>query len=83
MYDGTGQRTRDAFDCLDARHNKFAEVVDVRRPGAHDHVVRTGYIFGRVDAFDLAHFLSHLRGLSYFCLDEDVGLYISQRELPS
>ena len=73
---GAGERAGDPFDRLDLGDYEFPKIIDVRRAGTHDDVIRTGYILGRVDAFDVADFLSNLSGLADLGLDEDVSLYV-------
>ena len=70
--DGARQCARDPFDALDASNDELAEIVDVLRLGAHDHVVRPGHVFRREHAFDLRRRLCNRCGLADFGLDQDV-----------
>src|SRR5947207_3495826 len=70
--DGARECARDPFDALDASNDKLAEIVDVLRLGAHDDVIRPGYVFRGKNAFDLCGRLSDGCCLADFGLDQDV-----------
>src|SRR3954471_15612661 len=74
VYDGAGQRAGDALDALDLRHDQLAELVDVLRLGAHDHVVRARDVLGLRDTADVGDGLRDGGRLPDLGLDEDVGL---------
>src|SRR6266496_1124029 len=55
-----------------ARHHQLAELVEVARLGAHDHVVGAGHVLGLLHARDLGDVLGDLGRLADLGLDEDV-----------
>jgi len=55
-----------------ARHHQLAELVEVARLGAHDHVVGAGHVLGLLHARDLGDVLGDLSRLADLGLDEDV-----------
>src|SRR3569833_624421 len=75
VHDGTGQRPRDPLDRLDLGDDELAELVDVVRLGADDHVVGSGDVFGQGHTLNAGDLTSHVGSLADLGLDEDVGLH--------
>src|SRR5436190_10746205 len=73
--DRAGERTGDPVEVLHLRDDELAQLVDVARLGAHDHVVRAGDVLGQGHALHLGDGAGHVGCLPDVGLDEDVRLY--------
>jgi hypothetical protein len=69
-----GQRGGDARDGLDVGDDELAELVDVVRLRAHDHVVGAGHVLGEGDALHAADRVGDVAGLAVVGLDQDERL---------
>lgn len=74
MNDGAGERSGNARDSLDLGDHELAEVVDIVRFCADDHVVGTRDIVGLGDSADPPNLHGDLGSLADLCLNEDVSL---------
>ena len=71
MDDGARERPRDPLDTLDLGDDELAQLVDVLRFRAHDHVVGARHVLGLGDTGDVADLLGDLGGLADLGLDQD------------